>query len=229
MINGHYGGKLDLTDYWAVGDIRSCTLNDIGSTNVGETQPSQVIKLVIIGMNHDDLETPINGINKAVLTVWTQSNLTNQGYMFSSQVKCSPDDTVGAWGKSNRRSWCNTSFKNALPSYLANIIKPVKKSTCRMYYDGNNVEYYRYENTVDAVFLLSLTECSGSSYKNDGTQYNYLKNSSNLSSSVEWWTRTVSHTGNYYAQFFVRPERSYGLLWFTICTENKGLRPAFCL
>ena len=58
MIDAHYAGKLDIHDYWAVGDQRLITYD------------SKAVTAILIDVNHDMLENPINDKDMAAFTVF---------------------------------------------------------------------------------------------------------------------------------------------------------------
>ena len=146
MIEAHYADKINLSDYWAVGDKRTVTLSAMSATYVGESHSSQDVQLTIIDFDHDDLVTPINGKTKAAISVQLKNCLNTKGYMNSSNTN------VGGWEESTRRKWCNDIFYNAIPSILRNGIKQVIKKNYKVY-NSNNIT-----TTSDYCFLLSETE-----------------------------------------------------------------------
>ena len=236
MLDAHYKGRIDISDYWAVGDSRTENISEIPSGTTSETQSAQSIELVIIGMNHDDLATPVNGISKAAITVQTKECLKTSGYMTSAMGGASH----ALWSNTERRVWCNNEFINALTT-LRGLVKPVVKLTNR-YADGNYSSDRQQETTEDYVFLLSQWEVWGMEQMNgavyyvlpaDGTQYEYMKTESNRIKSInggafKWWTRTsfIYKDGRIYTILVVDTgEFSDGYT----ARNTFGLAPAFCL
>lgn len=113
MLEEHYAGLLDVSDYWSLGDIRPISISSIPVQYVRESQPAQTANLMIIGFNHDDLS---DGSGKAAITVCHDKYLSNLGVIHYS-------GTVNyiKWSDSQRRSWCNDSYINALPEYIKNM------------------------------------------------------------------------------------------------------------
>jgi hypothetical protein len=238
MLEAHYSGKIDVVDYWKVGDTRTASLAAISSGTTSEAQSAQTIDLVIIGINHDDLETTNGTRSKAAITVQTKNCLATTGYMHNS--KYAYDTSL--WSNSKRRSWCNSEFKNALPSYLQNLIKPVTKYTNRI----GNSSYRSHNSSTESCYLLSEWEVFGcgtmtsSNYGNldaDGTQYKYMETQSNRikylgtsTSANMWWTRT-SYVNDTYHEYFVRcytSGSSYNGLGYASNTDG-GVVPGFSL
>lgn len=51
MIEAHYAGKINIGDYWAVGDKRTIHHNAMAATSVSESHKANDYAYVIIGMN----------------------------------------------------------------------------------------------------------------------------------------------------------------------------------
>lgn len=182
MIEAHYNNKINISDYWAVGDTRSVALSAMSATGVGESHRAQTVQFVIGDFEHDDLETPINGHTKAAVTLLQKdclmdaSNASNpvngssnseNGYMNSSNTN------VGGWKSCARRTWCNNVFFAALPSAWQSMIKTVNKKVSV----GNDQSTI--EAVQDKIFLAAEIEIFGSttySFAGEGTQYQYYKN-----------------------------------------------------
>ena len=235
MLDAHYAGKISIGEYWSIGDTRDIDMAYIRSTPV---------TLVIIGIEHDDIE---NDGGKAAISVQTSDcvsggvmNSTAQGYAYS------------LWSTSERRTWCNGTFKDALPEYIQNLIKPITKITNRHGY-RSGAPYRGQTTTIDYVFLLSEFEVAGSagvdtsdsSYGDvgeDGVQYEYMKTASNRFRSTNgtkyygsggyrytdlWWLRSSAlHDKN--NSFFIFVDGS-GTITCTSANQPEGLAPAFCL
>ena len=241
MIEAHYNGDIDITDYWSNGDTKRVQLNAISSGTTGESQSAQYIDLTIIDSSHDNLVNPINGVTRAALTIHSKFCLGTTGYMYSSYE--SPSYSL--WKDSPRRTWCNNGFKNALPAGLVSLIKKVSKVTyryCNSSYSGY-ASYRGSTTTEDDVFLLSEMEVYGtqsldaSTYGSgsDGTQYEYYKTASNRikylgidgTSTNTWWLRSSYVNGNGYSNF--RSVSSSGVVSGSLARYTYGLAPAFCI
>ena len=182
MIQAHYNNKIKISDYWAVGDMRTVHLSAMSATGVGESHRAQDVQFVIGDFEHDDLTNPINGHSKAAVTLLQKDCLmdssnasnpvngstnTENGYMNSSNTN------IGGWKNCARRTWCNNVFFAALPSAWQSMVKTVNKKTSV----GNNQSTI--ETVQDKVFLAAEIEIFGSttySFAGEGTQYQYYKN-----------------------------------------------------
>ena len=203
MIEAHYNDKINISDYWAVGDMRTVHLSAMAATGVGESHRAQDVQFVIGDFNHDDLATPINGHSKAVVTLLQKDCLmdasnasnpvngsgnTENGYMNSTGTN------IGGWKSCARRTWCNNVFFAALPSAWQSMVKTVNKKVSV----GNCKSTI--ETVQDKIFLAAEIETFGSitySFAGEGTQYQYYKNATaNIYKMPRWSSVSyaVSHT-----------------------------------
>lgn len=236
----HYAGEIDLTDYWSVGDKRTIHLNAMTADGVSEAHHADDYEFVIIGMNHDDLVTPIGNITKAIVTLQMDrilyKNTTDDTY--SSNYPSAEDEggymndtgtNEGGWTSCKRRTWCNSVFYNAVESGIKSLIKPVVKKTSA----GNQLSVINSDN--DNVFLLSEIEIFGStsySFAGEGSHYPYFYTTENFKKpkystydSAYWWERSPHNNGY---TTFCRVYRD-GTRRNGGSSVHSGICPAFCL
>lgn len=239
-LEKHYAGEIDLTEYWSVGDKRTIHLNAMTTDGVSEAHHADDYEFVIIGMNHDDLTTPINGVTKAAITVQLDrilyTDTTSATYTYSDKNVAHEfgymNDTatnVGGWTSCARRTWCNSVFFEALPATTQSMIKNVDKKTSA----GNQSSTINTDS--DKVFLLSEVEVFGTynlSFAGEGTQYAYFETASNWHKkpsedtydTARWWERSPknSHAGIFCC---------IGVNGSDFYNANLafGLAPAFCM
>nr|UVX77722.1 MAG: hypothetical protein [Bacteriophage sp.] len=182
MIEAHYAGKINISDYWAVGDKRTIHHNAMDATGVSESHRENDYAYVIIGIEHDDLVTAINGKTKAAITIQTERMLyldttTEYNASYNASHECGyingSSTNSGGWEGCARRTWCNNVYKKCLPTYIQNMMKQVKKLTSV----GSQSSTIKVSN--DYAFLPSEIEIYGSttySYAGEGKQYQYFKN-----------------------------------------------------
>ena len=185
MIEAHYAGKINIGDYWAVGDKRIIHHNAMDATGVSESHKANDYTYVIIGIEHDDLVTTINGKTKAAITIQTERMLyldttTEYNSTYDESHECgyinSSNTNNGGWEGCARRIWCNNVYKECLPTYIQNMMKQVKKLTSV----GASSSTIKTSN--DYAFLPSEIEIFGSttySFAGEGTQYQYFKTVAN--------------------------------------------------
>ena len=232
MLDAHYNGTIDIADYWSVGDMRTIHIDAMKATGVEESHVAQDQQFVIIGIEHDNLKTPINGKTKAAITIQPLRVLSNgitveKGYMNKT------DTTTGGWEGCARRTWCNNVFVNALPTAIQSLVKTVSKLNYKVYNSTNLT------TTSDNAFLLSETEIFGSKTNSagntEGVQYEYFKTTSNRTkcqgnatsqgSVYAWWERSPRF--NYYSKFCVVGSNASPTAGYA--SASFGLCPAFCL
>ena len=212
MIEAHYAGKINIGDYWAVGDKRTIHHNAMAATGVSESHKANDYIYVIIGIEHDDLVTAINGKTKAAITIQAERMLYldttteyNSSYDTSHECGCmnSSNTNSGGWGYCDRRTWCNNVYKKCLPTYIQNMMKQVRKLTS----EGSQSNTIKTSN--DYAFLPSEIEIFGSttySFAGEGKQYQYFKNAtanrykkprySSAYVSGQYWTRSPYSSGS---------------------------------
>lgn len=240
MLDAHYAGTIDVSDYWSVGDVRSIPLAKMAATGVGESHRAQTVEYTIMDFNKDDLETPINGNTKAAISVsqvhclmdevnanspTSGSSNTENGYMNSKNTNS------GGWTSSARRTWCNDVYYNALPDSFKSMVKPVKKLT------SAGAQSTTINTTVDKVFLLSEVEIYGTttySVAGEGSQYTYYETASNRyknpklsssSNSCAYWQRSPFR-GN--STYFCLVSNG-GSAYFAVAGRDFGFAPCLCI
>lgn len=182
MIEAHYAGKINIGDYWAIGDKRTIHHNAMDATGVSESHKANDYDYVIIGIEHDDLVAAINGKTKAAITIQTERMLyldtvTEYNSSYDTSHECGYMNSLrtndGGWQDCERRIWCNEVYKKCLPTYIQNMMKQVKKKTS----GGSQSKIITISN--DYAFLPSEIEIFGSatySFAGEGKQYQYFKN-----------------------------------------------------
>lgn len=241
MIEAHYAGKINIGDYWAVGDKRTIHHNAMDATGVSESHKANDYDYVIIGIEHDDLVTAINGKTKAAITIQTERMLyldTTTEYNTSYNVshECGyingSSTNSGGWEGCARRTWCNNVYKKCLPTYIQNMMKQVKKLASV----GSRSSTIKVSN--DYAFLPSEIEVFGSikySFAGEGEQYQYFKNatanrykkpyfSSNFVSGRYWERSPYSSSGNKFCHVDMDGESYYSDVSYAL-----GVAPCLCI
>ena len=238
IIRAHYENKINIADYWAVGDTRTVSLSAMPDRGVGESHRAQTVELVILDFEHDDLATAINGHSKAAVSIGLKDCLMNasnvlgesntgNGYMNSNNTN------VGGWKNCARRAWCNNVFFAALPSTWKSMVKIVNKKSGTGGGSSSGTEI-----TADKIFLAAEIEIFGSrkySVDGEGTQYQYYKNatanrykmpkwnSSNVSSI--YWERSPNYgdTSGFCCVY------NYGDASSGSASRARGVAPCLCI
>ena len=217
MVQAHYDGRINLSDYWSVGDERVVSLSAMEATGVGESHTAQDVVFVLSNVGGKTLATPINGITKCAFQVDQKHSLNETGYMNSSGTN------TGGWKSSARRTWCNSVYKNAIPSTLRGIFKEFINQSGTGGGSSSGVE-----DTTDTFALRAEIEVFGLtkySVSGEGSQVTYYQTSSNRikqinGSDASWWERSP-RSGDYYRFCF---GTDYGADYNKAYT-NYGLAP----
>lgn len=241
MIEAHYAGKINIGDYWAVGDKRIIHHNAMDATGVSESHKANDYAYVIIGIEHDDLVTAINGKTKAAITIQTERILyldatTEYNSSYDISHECgymnSSSTNSGGWEGCARRTWCNTVYKECLPTYVQNMMKQVKKLTSA----GDQSSTIKVSN--DYAFLPSKIEIFGNatnSYAGEGEQYQYFKNAtanrykkprySSAYASGYYWERSPGSDGS--SSFCCVYKDGHAGTY--IANHTNGVAPCLCI
>lgn len=241
MIDAHYNDKINISDYWAVGDVRTVHLSAMEATDVGESHREQDVQFVILDFDHDELAESINGHTTAAISLGQKdclmdatnaSNLNNgstdteRGYINSTKTN------VGGWRTSARRTWCNNVFFAVLPSIWQAMVKTVNKNVSV----GNKSSTI--ETVQDKIFLAAEIELFGSttySFVGEGTQYQYYKNAtaniykmpkySSTAVSQMYWVRSPYKNDNTHFCNVVNSGKTY----YDYAYIMYGIAPCLCI
>lgn len=187
MVQSADRGEINLSDYWHVGDERTVHLDAMSATEVGESHVAQDVTLVLMNKGGKTLNVPTaSGRIECSFIVGMKDSLKEKGYMNSTNTN------VGGWTSCARRTWCNNTFKGAIPQTLLPIFKQFQNKTSA----GNKSTTI---NTTDDWFALQAEiEIFGSttySASGEGTQFTWYETTSNRIKKVDgsanyWWGRS---------------------------------------
>lgn len=187
MIQAADEGKINLYDYWAVGQERKVTLKAMNADKVEESHVSQQVTFVLMnkGGRNFSKATP-SGRKECSFIVGMKNSLKEEGQMHWTMV-------AGGWRDCDRRSWCNSTFKNSIPDTLLPIFKQFANKTASGG-DGGTAQ------TTDWFALPSEKEVFGSNTYGDSkaeanfVQIEYYKTAArrkkkygNTGSVGAWW------------------------------------------
>ena len=123
MVEAADQGKINLADYWSVGDVRQVQLSAMAATGVGESHAAQTATLVLMDKTCTGFTfatATSGGKTKPSFIVGLKNSLTAAGYMNTAGTN------ANGWSGSERRTWCNNVFRMAIPSGLRGIFKQFK-------------------------------------------------------------------------------------------------------
>ena len=218
--------KINLHDYWTVGDTRTVTLPAMTASGVGESHVSQDVEYVIL---HDfTKDGALGGIQPASgsigFLIGQKDCLKEGGYMNSTNTNS------GSWNSSARRTWCNNTYYNALPTYFKNNAVNMSIITAATYNGSSN------QTTTDKVALFAEGEIFDARSQSNQTEYNaltqvqYYKTAANRikklnGSANAWWERSPYYS---YATAFCLVNNN-GSANYAGASYTHGLAPFFCI
>ena len=222
MVAAADAGKLNLSDYWHEGDERTVHLSYMPAAGgVSDSHAAQDVVMVLSDPGHFTLA---NG-KKCVFVVLQKDCLKETGVMNSQS------SNSGGWDACPRRTWCNSVYRNAIPSTLRGIFKQFKVLTA----DGSGSGV---TESTDWFSLFSEKEVFGRTiYANSSAEYansqltwfktpsNCIKKNGMNGRTYYWWERSPS---NSYFGYFCNVTDSGGADWYS-ATNIFGLAPFGCI
>lgn len=200
MLDAYYADEIDIYDYWNVGDERKVSLSAMSATGVGESHVAQTVTMVLLNKGGKELVTPINGHTECAFVVGQKNCLANGttlegGYVLSSL-------NYNGYPSSERKEWCNETYRNAIPSTLRGIFKQHKN-----YVASNSTQTSVPTAITDYFILPSIKELTGSvgtanataeSKNSQFTYYSwastqYMKKAGDSGSSANFWTSSKKY------------------------------------
>ena len=200
MVNAADNGKINLADYWSVGDERQVTLSAMEATGVNETHAEQTVTFVLMNAGGKTLAnaTP-SGRTECSFIVGMKNGLAEKGYMNSSTTNS------GGWEASARRTWCNNVFRNAVPSALRDIFKQHLNVTANgsSSTTATSTDYFALPAEKEVFGSVnhanSTAEASLTQFEYYKTSANRIKKTGDSGSADWWWERSPS---TYYSSAF---------------------------
>lgn len=220
MVAAADAGKIVLTDYWSAGDVRTVHLSAMSaSSGTSETHAAQDVQFVLTDPGHYMLA---NG--KPCNFVVLQKDCLKESGAMNSQIT-----NRGGWNLCPRRTWCNSVYRDAIPSSLRGIFKQFKVRTANG--SGSNaVESTDYFSLFSEKEVFGSTTYANSSAESQNTQLDYYKTSSNRikrinGSADSWWERSAtSGSSNRFCRVY-----DSGRANRNITNNKEGLAPFGCI
>lgn len=236
MLAAHYAGDINLYNEtgWEVGAERTVQLSAMAATGVGESHVAQTVTFVIMNHGGKTLNTAVSGKTTCAFIVGQKNMLASNGTREGGYMNSS-DTNAGGWNSSARRTWCNSVYKNALPSTFAALFKQVHN------YTGNGSSGQSTAvDSVDYFALPSEKEVFGSTTYADATaetnntQFKYYETAENRKkypgdgtglSATTWWERSPYSSDSHYfcGVLSTGTARSY------TASSTLGLAPFGCI
>ena len=191
MVAAADAGKLTLSDHWHVGDERTVQLSAMSATGVGESHAEQTVQMVLTDPGHYTLASG----QPCHFVVVQKDCLKETGYMNSSSTNS------GGWNECARRTWCNETYRNAIPSAL----RPIFKKFTNYAANGNGssaVASSDYFALFSEKEVFGSTTYANSSAESKNSQLAWFLTSSNRIKMVNgragyWWERSPYSGSSY--------------------------------
>lgn len=220
MVAAADAGEIVLSDYWSAGDTRTVHLSAMSaSSGTGETHAEQDVQFVLTDPGHYTLA---NGhpCNFVVL----QKDCLNKNSKMNKN-----NTNIGGWDACSRRTWCNSVYRDAIPSALRPIFKQFKTYAAK----GSGptaVESTDYFALFSEKEIFGTTEYADRSAERKNKQLDYYKTSSNRIKMLNgtkyiWWERSP-YSGDDNSFCSVYPTGSAGK---SKATALYGLAPFGCI
>ena len=230
MVQAADEGKINLTDYWTVGDERTVQLSAMAATGVGKSHAAQAVTLVLMDSTCTGFtlaSATSGGKTKPSFIVGLKNCLAEAGYMNSTDIN------TNGWSGCARRTWCNDVFRAAIPSTLRGIFKQFKWKQGK----GGGASSGLLE-TTDYFGLAPEKAVFGSatrSYSDEAALYaqwkwyqtasNRIKKLGDTGSAYNWWECSPCSGASY---SFCRVN-SYGGAYYDYADYSFGLAPFGCI
>lgn len=222
MIEEARNGYIKLSDYWAVGDVRTISLSAMTATGVGETHAAQDVNIVISEFGGKTLEDG----TECLLQYDFQNCLKEVGYIASS------NNNTGGYESMPRMTWCDNVCFAALPSWLRTASRRFKTKT----FNGGTTTTVN--DGVHNLALRTEKEVLGSraySHANEAnanTQPSYYTVSANRlkglgigGAATKWWTGSAHN--NVSSNWCIITEAGAGERQG--CSMTSGIAPYGCI
>ena len=184
MVAAADAGQIDLTDYWHEGDTRTVHLSAMPATGVGESHAAQSVQFVLSDPGHYTLA---NG-KKCTFVVLQKDCLKEYGVMNQRNTNS------GGWNSCPRRTWCNSVYRNAIPSTLRGIFKQFT-TYAAIGTGSSSVASRDYFALFSEKEVFGSTTYANSSAERNNSQLTWFKTPSNRikrvnGSARNWWERS---------------------------------------
>ncbi len=220
MVAAADAGKIVLSDYWSAGDTRTVHLSAMAaSSGTGETHAAQDVQFVLTDPGHYTLA---NG--KPCSFVVLQKDSLNEFGAMNSQLT-----TSGGWNNCPRRTWCNSVYRNAIPSTLRGIFKQFTTYAANGT-GSSSIASSDYFALFSEKEIFGSTSFANSSAESHNTQLDYYKTSINRikrinGSNGSWWERSPTGSNS---NKFCRVSRTATSGAYN-ADSNSGLAPFGCI
>ena len=183
-------GDVDLYEDagWRVGDERTIHLSAMSAMSpLADSYEAQDIDMVLMSRNHFTLVTPKASGKTTCDFVVGQKKVLSANYTSRKTAMNGTRVTTGGWNSCARKTWCDTTYKNAFPSSIIPIFK--------QFYAPYNQAYNSstLSNSTGYFALYGVVEVLGASGKN----VRCCQGEQNETSQFEYFSLSASNQKQY--------------------------------
>lgn len=190
MLDAHYAGRINIANYWNVGDTRPVALSAIEANNCTDAMAAQTAQLVLMNFGGKTLVTAEHGETNCACVVGLKNCLTGKGCYSNASASRLP------YSSSAARQFLNNQMFLALPSDLQGLFKLfVNKTTKYDSYSESSLE-----DSEDLLALPAAVEITGEvpsgAKAGEGNIFTYYNTAANRIKQADgsvssYWARTV--------------------------------------
>lgn len=222
MVAAADRGEISLTDYWNVGEERYVWLDAMSAEGVGESHNAELVTMVLMNAGGKELvDATTSGRTECSFIVGLKNCLATAGYINSLAT------IDGGWESCARRTWCNSVFRNAIPSTLRGIFKQHKNVTANGSGSTSAIstDYFALPSEKEIFgsvrYADSSAEAGLSQFKWYETASNRVKKLGDSGSACRWWERSPrSNVSSYFCRVY-----SDGSAIISSASAANGLAP----
>lgn len=185
MLDAHYAGRINIANYWSVGDTRTVAIGAIEANNSTAAMAAQTAQLVLMNLGGKTLVTAEHGQTNCACIVGFKNCLTTKGKYHTSTSSV-------RYSNSAIRQFLNNQLFLALPSDMQALFKSFVNKTG---YSSSALE-----DTEDLLALPATIEVLGSKASGEatgeGSLFSYYATAANRIKTVSgaesiWWNRSI--------------------------------------
>lgn len=183
MLDAHYAGRINIANYWSVGDSRTVTLGAIDANDCTDAMAAQTVQLVLMNTGGKTLVTAEHGVYTCAFVVGFKNCLSANGVY---------SNTSTIYTSSAARLFLNNELYFSLPSELKSLFKTFVNTT----YDKENNRNVQTEDVFSLPAAVEVFGNAGSYIRTDeGSQFAYYNTVANrvktrLGSANDYHLRT---------------------------------------
>lgn len=193
MLDAHYAGEINIHDYWHVGDERVVHIAGHVGVGLDAANPAQDVVMVLMNVGGRELVEPINGVTECAFIVGQKDCLSVKGRIHNYSTN------KALWQNSMRRTWCNTTYYNAIPESIRPIFKMHINKTSQAKVSNSLYVTNDYFSIASQHEVLNITTDANAS-ESENAMFEYYATASHRkkylgiarSKSVSYWTRSPS-------------------------------------